>query len=237
MSKGIYIGVDDVARKVSKVYIGVDGIARKVLKSYIGDENGIARQFYSAEKFHWWKQYDVNAWESVAGGYGHSEGYDAGEFTTPSSGSILYATINFNASTGMFTFNDVRNVTFEFDYTDGISTWYKLANNCINTYAANPTWQSNTAARQMLKIIGGTGVLNDAVGAYILDTNPYQYAKPTGHAASYTLIKGASASYPPGKDGSDSNDSGYWYYQYTSDGSNTYRSYDGYYWVYDGYHE
>ena len=47
MSKGAYIGVDGVARKVKKMYIGVDGVARKVKKGYIG-VNGIARLFYSS---------------------------------------------------------------------------------------------------------------------------------------------------------------------------------------------
>ena len=49
MAKGIYVGVDDKARKVKKVYVGVDSKARKVKKVYIG-VNGIARQCFSAEK-------------------------------------------------------------------------------------------------------------------------------------------------------------------------------------------
>ena len=49
MSKGIYIGVDNIARKIKKGYVGVGNVARKIKKGYIGDENGIARLFYSAE--------------------------------------------------------------------------------------------------------------------------------------------------------------------------------------------
>ena len=48
MSKGIYIGVDNIARKVKKGYVGVDNKARKIKKGYIG-VGGIARPFYSAE--------------------------------------------------------------------------------------------------------------------------------------------------------------------------------------------
>lgn len=48
MAKGIYVGVNDIARKVKKIYVGIDGVARKVKKAYIG-VNGIAQEFYSAE--------------------------------------------------------------------------------------------------------------------------------------------------------------------------------------------
>lgn len=46
MSKGAYVGVDGVARKVKKMYIGIDGVARKVKKGYIGVD-GVARLFFS----------------------------------------------------------------------------------------------------------------------------------------------------------------------------------------------
>ena len=48
MSKGIYIGVDNIAHKVKKGYIGVDGIARKIKKAYIGI-GGVARPCFSRE--------------------------------------------------------------------------------------------------------------------------------------------------------------------------------------------
>lgn len=46
MSKGAYIGVNDVAHKIKKGYIGIDGIARKIKKAYIGI-GGIARPCWS----------------------------------------------------------------------------------------------------------------------------------------------------------------------------------------------
>ena len=42
MSKGAYIGVNGVARKITKAYIGVNSIARKIKKAYIGI-GGVAR--------------------------------------------------------------------------------------------------------------------------------------------------------------------------------------------------
>lgn len=47
MAKGIYVGVDNIARKVKKMYVGVDGVAHKVKKVYVGDENGKARLAWS----------------------------------------------------------------------------------------------------------------------------------------------------------------------------------------------
>lgn len=47
MGKDIYIGVDNVARKVIQPYIGVDNVARTITKSYIGVDN-VARLCYEA---------------------------------------------------------------------------------------------------------------------------------------------------------------------------------------------
>lgn len=47
MAIGMYIGVENEARKVNKIYIGKENQARKVIKGYIGI-NGIARQFFSS---------------------------------------------------------------------------------------------------------------------------------------------------------------------------------------------
>lgn len=47
MAKGMYIGVDNKARKVSNIYIGVNGVARRVKNIWIGDANGKARLCYT----------------------------------------------------------------------------------------------------------------------------------------------------------------------------------------------
>ena len=48
MSKGIYVGVNNVAHKVKKIYTGVDNVAKQVKKGYVG-VGGVARPFFSAE--------------------------------------------------------------------------------------------------------------------------------------------------------------------------------------------
>ena len=54
MAKKMYIGVNNVARKVKKQYLGVDGKARKVKKGYIG-VGGVARPFFSGEPAYYGK--------------------------------------------------------------------------------------------------------------------------------------------------------------------------------------
>jgi hypothetical protein len=46
MSKAVYLGIDNISRKLSAMYVGVDGVARKIKAGYVG-VNGVARQFYS----------------------------------------------------------------------------------------------------------------------------------------------------------------------------------------------
>ena len=46
MAKGMYIGIDGVARKAKKMYLGVDDKARKVKKAYMGVD-GVARCIFS----------------------------------------------------------------------------------------------------------------------------------------------------------------------------------------------
>lgn len=48
MAKKMYLGVDNLARKIKKQYLGVDNKARKVKKGYIG-VGGVARPFWCGE--------------------------------------------------------------------------------------------------------------------------------------------------------------------------------------------
>lgn len=48
MANASYVGVNGVARKISKKYVGVDGVARKISKGYVGVD-GVARKFVSGE--------------------------------------------------------------------------------------------------------------------------------------------------------------------------------------------
>ena len=49
MAKGAYVGVNNLARKVTKIYCGVNNVARKVKKGYVG-VGGVARIFFSGEQ-------------------------------------------------------------------------------------------------------------------------------------------------------------------------------------------
>lgn len=49
MSKGAYIGINNIAHKIKKGYIGVDGVARRIKKAYIG-VGGVARPCWSEGK-------------------------------------------------------------------------------------------------------------------------------------------------------------------------------------------
>lgn len=44
----LYVGVNDVARKLTNGYVGVNGTARKIVKGYVG-VNGVAQPIYSAD--------------------------------------------------------------------------------------------------------------------------------------------------------------------------------------------
>ena len=48
MSRGAYIGIDNVARRIRKGYIGIDNVARKITKGYIGVDN-VARDIFGQE--------------------------------------------------------------------------------------------------------------------------------------------------------------------------------------------
>ena len=48
MAKGIYIGVNSLAKKIKNIYVGVDNVARKVKKAYVG-VNNVARLVYNAD--------------------------------------------------------------------------------------------------------------------------------------------------------------------------------------------
>ena len=53
MAKKAYIGVNGIARKITKGYIGVGGIARKIKKAYIGI-GGVARPCFSSHITSYW---------------------------------------------------------------------------------------------------------------------------------------------------------------------------------------
>lgn len=46
MARKLYIGVDGIARRVTKMYIGISGVARRVKKAYVGTGDNWARVFF-----------------------------------------------------------------------------------------------------------------------------------------------------------------------------------------------
>ena len=46
----MYIGVNNIARKITSAYVGIDGKARKIKTVYVGDANGKARLVWQAIK-------------------------------------------------------------------------------------------------------------------------------------------------------------------------------------------
>lgn len=50
MAKNVYVGVNNVARKVTSMYVGVNGVARKITKGYVG-VNGVAQQFFAGANY------------------------------------------------------------------------------------------------------------------------------------------------------------------------------------------
>lgn len=66
MATGIYRGVNNVARKVTKMYRGVSNVARKVTKGYRGVSN-VARLFYASQTTK--TQTGSKTWNTIAWGY------------------------------------------------------------------------------------------------------------------------------------------------------------------------
>jgi len=115
MSKGAYIGVGGVARKIKNIYIGVDGVARKVKKAWIG-VNGVARLFYSSEPSYY------TTLSNMSTGTGSSTVSDRGKAKNPS-----YA---------MFCFGNTKNVdSYNKSLTHSILQAHSF-NACVETCGA-----------------------------------------------------------------------------------------------------
>ena len=84
MSNGGYIGVNDVAKRLSKIYLGDENnIARKIAKGYIGDANNIARLFYTAHVHGYLSNNDYTFDDSISiTQHYHTESCDCGDTIT-----------------------------------------------------------------------------------------------------------------------------------------------------------
>lgn len=85
MARGIYRGVDGVARKVKKEYRGVDGVARRIKKEYRGVD-GVARLCYSSSNYQFMP---------------FTNGASYGEAITSKDGNSLYLRVSGTAPSGV----------------------------------------------------------------------------------------------------------------------------------------
>lgn len=84
MAKKMYIGVDEIARKVKRGYIGVDGVARKIKRGYIG-VGGIARICFSGGELAYYGTID-----------NHTMAISDGTATTVGNYALFHGSINYS---------------------------------------------------------------------------------------------------------------------------------------------
>lgn len=99
-----YIGINDVARKITGGYIGVNGIARKIAKAYIGDENGLAKLIYQPQNIITFNSSIApTSWTEITTGTEYTATNTYGEWTISASeynsGSYAFQSFDGNDST------------------------------------------------------------------------------------------------------------------------------------------
>lgn len=116
MSKNIYIGVDDKARRISKAYLGVNNIAKTITKGYIG-VNGVAQQFYPGLNI---KYFSVSPYPSWSSGTSEATGtnqYGTWTIYGLADGSGYYIRDGFDGDTSShFAFRDMVSGTTRTTY-------------------------------------------------------------------------------------------------------------------------
>lgn len=98
MAKKMYLGVDNLARKIKKQYLGVDNKARKVKKGYIGI-GSVARPFMSGEPAYFGKITPLSVARSglaatTVGNYALFAGGAVGYFGTSDASATGFATVD-----------------------------------------------------------------------------------------------------------------------------------------------
>ena len=223
-----YGNINGAQKEIKPWYTNING-AQTLLKNLHGNIGGVQKTLYSAQKYYWWKRYNVNSWtqESFSTYSQHEQGSMA--FNAFWSGSYCFSSYNFNVNTGQYTLSGLKQITWVETDRDESAIQYVLASNCQMTYTAWPEYLDSTNnKRQLYRISQGWGVHREGVFSGYVVTPYCWYAKPVGHVTSYTLVKETNASAHP--------HSGYAGYP-NSENSDDYWTYDGYYWEYEGYHE
>ena len=96
MAKGVYVSVNNIARKIKSEYSEVNGVARKVKSGYAGVD-GVARQFLSSSEI--WKRYIA---KRTLGSFseGFAPGTDGFSYNDPVSASEVYGDYSFSEVNG-----------------------------------------------------------------------------------------------------------------------------------------
>lgn len=226
-----------------------------MLKQVYSNTDGAYSPLYTAEKSHWWKRYTANQWSKERiyyMGTGVEGGYD-GQFSVNRVGSTFFTSYSFNTSTGYFTFsNPVTTSLDSWEFVDSSddeeTNYYRLKDEFCNTFTSDPEWiPSNPgSSRKIYQVGSGSGSYH-----WYSDTWEVQYsgvtgssyegnfyAKPVSRGSTFTMAKGTSATDPFNSQDWKIDENGFSYYSYHNEYETEYwREYNGYCWVYEGYHE
>ena len=205
MAKAHYVGVDGVARKVTKHYVGVDGVARKVKSGYIG-VNGVARQYCSQSKVVWTKcnanVYPNYIYTRTNEGVGQVGGYVDETSTSTSWGAAI--STGFSSTSGFigydyYAYDNPRMLVGKYYVTsdtvyeiinadyfrNGISIEYVVIAKAITTFSHNDYKKGTTSYGNITALDNGlpeegTLVAGSISGSYCvleINGNYYYYEK------------------------------------------------------------
>ena len=133
MSKGLYVGDANKAKKIKSLFIGGDGKAHKIKKAYIGDENNKARLIYmNGYEYDYdmyvWNKYNLNSTITEGSSYAIDNIDDLGYIykdITIISGSIYGQDSYQDVKTGRYEY--VNGLWREYPYFDGNPSYYGSA--------------------------------------------------------------------------------------------------------------
>lgn len=152
MAIGMYRGVNNVARKVTKMYRGVSNVARKITKGYRGVSN-VARKFFSSETYL----------------------YNAGDKCTSVSGGwtfVSYISSDYSASNTSITYNSNNMV---------LHAWYSGGKGDCSIYTQKKIDLSKYRYLCAKVSATGSGVDLADVNFLVFNNLPTASSKPTWH--------------------------------------------------------
>lgn len=171
MSKGAYIGVDNVARKIKKGYIGVDGVARKIKKAYIG-VGGVARPCWGSGAPESWGTTTELTYQRCSEAYGTSVGNYALFATAGNSNPSFTSYVNAYDSALVKTtasnlsqnrFNMAATSVGSYALFGGGNYWQDSATSKVDAYNESLTRSTPTALSSNMDMHNATSVGNYAL--------------------------------------------------------------------------